>query len=126
MKKLCLLAIILALTSCAGYRPIVDLQYASPESISTYEENLKDCQRYADQISPAGRGATGAVIGGVVGGLLGLAVGLAFGVNPAELAGFGAAVGGIQGAAGGVANGGMSQVDAIRQCLAGRGYRVLQ
>ena len=122
MKNLCLLAILLALSSCAGYRPIVDLQ----SNQTNYEADLADCQRYADQISPAGRGATGAVIGGVVGGLLGLAVGVAFGVNPAELAGFGAAVGGIQGAAGGAVQGGASQMDVIRNCLSGRGYRVLQ
>jgi outer membrane lipoprotein SlyB len=123
MKRLFLLAVILFLSGCAGYRPVVDVSGIEP---ARYEWDLADCQKYADQISPAGEGAAGAVIGGVVGGLIGLAVGVAFGVNPGEMAGFGAAVGGVHGATSGAAGGARGQMDIIRNCLVGRGYRVLR
>lgn len=123
MKNYLLLALILALTGCAGYRPIVDMRSVNQER---YEADLSDCQAYAGQVSPVSEGATGAVIGGVVGGLIGLAVGIAFNVNPGELAAFGAAVGGIHGATGGTANAGRGQMDVIRNCLTNRGYQVLR
>lgn len=123
MKRfLVFLLLILLTSSCAGYRPIVDLR---GQDETRYEMDLKDCQAYADQISPGGEAVAGGIIGGAIGGLLGFAVGVALG-NPGEYIGFGAAIGGAQGVAGGAAGGARGQVDIIRNCLAGRGYRILR
>lgn len=101
--------------AAANYRPVIDTQ--GVDSVA-YERDLAECQRYAQQVDPAGRAVAGAVAGALVAGLLGAALG----VRDPSLYRFGAVVGGVQGAGQGV----LSQIDITRNCLVGRNYRVLQ
>ena len=110
------------LYGCAGHRPIVDLR---GEDRELYEWNLKDCQRYAEQVSPGATVVAGAGIGAGIGALAGLIVGAFFGSNQGELMAFGAAIGGMHGALSGGAVATQSQMEIIRNCLRGRGYNVL-
>jgi len=121
-KAIVLVSILVVLTTgCASYRPIVDMQGVNSVQ---YEQDLRDCQNYVKQVSPA----TSSIVGGAIGGagaLLGLVVGSYFG-RAGEFAGMGAAVGGTSGGMSRAAEGARSQMDIIRRCMAGRGYRVLQ
>lgn len=117
-----LIAIILTITGCAGYTPIIDQQSITDQL--QYERDLAECRVYAEQIDPGANAAIGAVGGAAVGAALGLLVGAFFGC-PGETAGFGAALfgagGGLQGAGGSV----RAQKDIMIRCMQGRGYRVL-
>ncbi|WP_052813128.1 glycine zipper family protein [Desulfonatronum thioautotrophicum] len=122
-KATVLISILVVLTTgCASYRPIVDMQGVNSVK---YEQDLRDCQNYAKQVSPATSSIVGGAIGAGAGALLGLVVGSYFG-RAGEFAGMGAAVGGTSGGMSGAAEGARSQMDIIRRCMAGRGYRVLQ
>ena len=85
-----------------------------------YERDVAECQTFARQISQEQSAANGAVAGAI----LGLIVGAAFGLRNSNL---GAVVAG--GAAGGAARSaqyaGMTQIQIIGRCMAGRGYSVL-
>lgn len=116
MKKAILAAsVLLALAGCATYRPIVDTQGVN---MVQYEQDLSACQAYATQVSPAGGAAAGAVIGA----LFGIATSAILGGN---YMGQSAGIGALYGASGGAAHGAGSQVSVVRNCMAGRGYRVL-
>jgi hypothetical protein len=110
------------LYGCASYRPICDMQGVSR---SQYENDLHECQKYAEQISPGVSTAAGAGIGAGIGALAGLIVGATLGVDSGQLAGFGAALGGLHGALSGGAAAAQSQMEIIKNCLRGRGYNVL-
>ena len=102
---------------CSGYRPIVDGQ---GRDMSNYEYDLRDCQNYARQVDGAGRTGGGALAGAAFGAVLGL-VGGGNSTGIAQAAGVGAVTGA---AAGGVSTA-ASQKQIIRNCMVGRGYRVL-
>jgi hypothetical protein len=110
-------------SGCASYRPIVDMQGVDR---ARYEQDLKECQRYAEQISPAKSTAAGAGIGAGLGALVGVLVGATLNVNVGQMAGFGAAIGGLNGAAVGGAESAKAQVQIIQNCMRGRGYSVLR
>ena len=122
MKKTCsvLLAIIF-LASCASFQPMVDMRGKSQYQ---YNYDLRDCQEYANQVSPATTGLVGAGVGAGVGAVLGGIVGAFFGC-PGETAAFGAAIGGASGGMRGVGSGAVSQQNIIRKCMEGRGWNVL-
>ena len=116
MKKyLAMLALALLMVGCAGYRPIVDMKGVDQ---ARYEQDLKECQQYAEQVNVAGETAVGGGIGAVLGGAIG-AVG-------SGRAGTGAAVGAITGAAAGAGGAASGQKQVINRCMTGRGYRVLR
>lgn len=120
-KLLALSSLVVAVTvGCAGanVRPLVDMKGVNE---ATYENDLKDCQNYAQQQSGMGEtAAKGAGAGAVVGGLLGLVTG-GNGSGIAQAAGAGAVIG----AAGGAFSGNQAQEAVVKRCLSGRGYRVL-
>lgn len=117
LRRTMLCATTLALGACASYRPVVDLR--DRDEARDYERDLHDCQRYARQVDPAGSAVVGAFIGGVIGAAFGAAVG------DRSVALDLARVGAVQGGVAGAAEGAGTQVDIIRNCLAQRGYRVL-
>ncbi len=122
MKKLLLLSVLvaMAMAGCAGadVRPIVDMKGVNE---AAYENDLKECQAYAQQQSGMGStAAKGAGAGAVVGGLLGLVTG-GNGSGIAQAAGAGAVIGG----AGGAFSGNQAQEAVVKKCLSGRGYKVL-
>jgi outer membrane lipoprotein SlyB len=117
------LGILLAgVAACASsYQPIVDMKGVDAER---YQADLDECREYAEQVSPAGSAATGAGLGGLAGAGIGAAIGAVRG-SPGTGAAVGAAGGGSAGLFGGGARGVEKQKRVIRNCLRGRGYRVL-
>lgn len=105
-------------TSGANYRPIIDTQGVD---MNRYEADLRSCQQYALQAAGAGESAAaGAAAGAVFGALLAAAAGHGYDRSAS------ARVGALTGAVGAGSQGETNQRNIIRQCLAGRGYRVLQ
>lgn len=97
-------------------RPIVDMQGVS---VAQYSADLADCQAYADQVEAGRQVARGAVGGAVVGGAVGAVIGNSD--TAQRTAGAGAILGASRNA-----RGAMSERErVIRNCLIGRGYRVL-
>jgi len=123
MKFQTLAAVILfTLTACSsiedvtGNTPIIDTQGVN---LSRYEDDLAECQAYADEVQIAQKAAAGSVSGAVIGGLLGAVWGNS---NTAQR---GAGVGAVSGGAKGVIGGVRERDRVIKRCLMGRGYRVL-
>lgn len=106
----------LLLAACASSAPIVDTQGVD---MSRYNQDLAQCEAYAGQVNTGGEAGKSALGGAVVGALFGAIVGNS--TTVAQGAGVGAVAGGAQGAVRG--EGEKGQV--VRNCLRGRGYRVL-
>ena len=118
------LAIVLSLviagcaTSGANYRPLIDSKGING---ARYESDLSECQQYATRVSGAAENAAaGAVVGGLFGALIASVAGKGYDRGATTR------VGAVTGAASGAASGEQDQRNVIRNCLAGRGYRVLQ
>ena len=109
-------ALLAACATSPGYRPVVDMKGVDG---ATYEQDLTECKSYAAQLRPGQSAAGGAVIGAAFGALLGAAVG---GSNNV---GLGARVGAVEGVGVGAGAGVASQFEVVKNCLSGRGYRVL-
>ncbi len=100
----------------SNFRPIVDNKGVD---LNRYEADLQECQAYAKNTANAGKSGAG---GAAVGAALGVALALIGGDKKLASAGAGAVVGGAVGASAGET----SQRDIIRNCLRGRGYKVLK
>lgn len=85
-----------------------------------YEQDLAECREYSQQVQKGEKAARGAASGAVVGGLIG-----AIGGDSRSAAARGAGVGAVSGGAKGVSQGEREEVQVVKQCLRGRGYRVL-
>lgn len=109
-----LLAAILG--GCASDRVIVDTKGAD---MSRYQQDRAECEAYAGQVSTGTQVAKGAGFGAAIAAALGAIFGNRDTV--VRSAGAGGVVGGAQGAVRG--EGEKQQV--LRNCLSGRGYRVL-
>jgi len=108
------LLIVTLLSACAGssYRPLVD------RPGDNYEQDLAQCQQYA-------QGEANAAAGAAVGVVLGVALGLFFGYKTGFQRDF-ATAGALGGALGGAQGADQNQIDVIRNCLRGRGHNVLR
>jgi outer membrane lipoprotein SlyB len=87
--------------------------------MARYRQDLVECQSYSEQVKTGEKAARGAASGAVVGGLIGAAAG------DSRDAQRGAGVGAVAGGAKGVSRGAEQEVRVVKQCLRGRGYRVL-
>ena len=117
MKKTALIILIVAINSgCASHIPVIDTKGVN---MTTYNQDIAECQQYAKQIDPVATAGGGAAIGAVFGALLGAAIG---GRN---MAGYGAKIGAVDGIAAGGAGGAGKQIQIINNCMSGRGYKVL-
>jgi len=114
MKRIAILT--LALAGCATYQPIVDTKGVD---MNQYNADLRECQAYAEQVSPGNHAVAGAVGGAVLGAVIGALIGGRQGAN------YGAGVYGVTGAAAGGAEGAQAQRGIILRCMTGRGYRAL-
>lgn len=112
------LSALVLLHGCASYRPLVDARSVS--SPQKYEQDLRECQSYARQVSPAQSAAAGALFGALLGAAISGAVGGGRYVTEHV-----AAAGAVQGAAYGAAGGADAQVQIIRNCMNDRDYTVL-
>jgi uncharacterized protein YcfJ len=114
------------LTSCTGagakYRPVVD---PSNNDMTLFEQDLKECQNIAEEESVAKEAGKGTVLGAAVGATIGAITGAITGDVGSGVAlgtGLGGVSGGVQGGAAGVGD----QEIIIKNCMIGRGYRVLK
>ncbi len=115
IKVMAIVALVLAgLAGCAAHpEPIVDTKGVN---MSAYETDLEECSVYADQIQTEKGVAKGAAGGAVVGAATGAISG-----NAADGAGYGA----IWGATRSGLDADETKQRVVKQCLRGRGYRVL-
>jgi hypothetical protein len=95
---------------------IIDRKGVDP---AKYEQDLAECRSYSTEVKTGEKAVRGAASGAVVGGMVGAVVGNS---QDAER---GAGVGAITGGARGVSEGTRQEVQVVKQCLRGRGYRVL-
>lgn len=121
----------LALSGCASappntpgagtgdtYTPFVDVHGVDP---SRYSSDLESCRSYARQIDPNKKAMEGMLGGIILGAMIGAAMGgSGYHAEQGALAGGGAGIG----AAGGKAI--VKQETILANCMAGRGYRVLE
>jgi outer membrane lipoprotein SlyB len=105
-----------ACKSLTVYEPIIDSQGVD---MSAYEEDLQQCRDYGDQVQVGQTAAQGAARGAVVGGVIGAIFG------NGNMAARTAGAGGVGGGASGASRGYGERREVIRNCLIGRGYRVL-
>ena len=109
-----LMATTLTLAACSSAPgPIVDTKGVN---MSRYQDDLQDCEGYADQVRIEQGVAKGAVAGGAVGAATGAVLGDV---------GKGAGVGAIGGAAKSAQRGEREKAQVVKNCLRGRGYKVL-
>ena len=117
MKKYYLFTIPFLLAACTTTDEIIiDRAGVDP---AKYQQDLAECREYSSEVKTGEKAARGAASGAVVGGLVGAAVG-----NSRD-AQRGAGAGAVTGAAKGVSAGEQDKVKVVKQCLRGRGYRVL-
>ncbi len=118
----CLLGTLFLLTACAGnsHRSssgiIIDNKGVN---MSAYYQDLHECRNYASQVNVGGQIAGKTIGGAVIGGAIGAIAG------DSDAAKRAAGVGGLLGAVKGSAQARREKQRVVRNCLAGRGYRVL-
>jgi len=88
--------------------------------MNSYEQDLAECRSYAEEVATGEKAAKGAASGAVVGGLIGAITG-----TSRSSAATGAGVGAVSGGTKGVVEGEEDKVKVVKQCLRGRGYKVL-
>ena len=112
------LALLLSVCSSTPGKPIVDMKGVNRYQ---YEQDLEECSTYADEVNVAGKTVGGAAAGAAVGA----AVGATWDGHDGNSPGRGAATGAVVGGAGGVGAGLNERSQVVKNCLRGRGYRVL-
>ncbi len=107
-------------TGCSSTpgKPIVDMKGVNRYQ---YEQDLEECSVYADEVNVAGKAVGGAAAGAAVGAAVGAIWDGHDGSSPER----GAATGAVLGGAGGVGSGVTERSDVVKNCMRGRGYRVL-
>lgn len=111
-----MMPVMLFIASCTTTNEIIIDERQS--NMVNYDRDLAECETYAEQVPVAEKAARGAGSGAVVGGAIG-------GVSDRHDAGEGAAIGAITGGASGINQGQREKVQVVKNCLRGRGYRVL-
>ena len=118
MKRLAVAFALLAIATSAQAQT-----YQPYQAGGNYQQDLAECQAYANQVSPVQDAAVGALGGAAVGAGLGALTGAAFtGVSIGKGAASGAVGGGVLGLAGGAYTGHQNQRDVMDNCMRGRGY----
>lgn len=111
------LAALLALSGCTTTDEIIIDQKGV--NTAAYQQDLAECKAYSESVQTGEKAGVGAASGAVVGGLIGAITG------GSEGALRGAGVGAVGGGAKGVSQGAQEEVQVVKNCLRGRGYRVL-
>ena len=117
MKTTALLILVVAVTGGCAYRPVVD---PSGPNMANYTKDLSECQALAEANDSTGASAAG-------GAAIGAGLSAAFSAILGGTRGVArwAAAGGVAGGARGVAAGQQEQRMVVRNCLLGRGHKVL-
>ena len=118
----CLLVI--GLTACTTDRVVVDKRGLDQ---ARYEKDLAECRDYKQQVPVGEEMAKGAAVGAAVGGLLGATAGVSGrnSHNRGDNVVDGAAVGAVYGATDKMIDTSEEKARIVKNCLRGRGYRVL-
>ena len=122
MRVVLLLVLSFWVIGCASNSPFVDEPIIDRKGVdmSRYYVDKAECEAYADEVRTGEKIARGTVGGAVVGGAIGAIIDRE--PNSAERgAGVGAVTGGVRGAQEGV----RETERVVKQCLRGRGYKVL-
>ena len=122
MKIIAVSIIGFLVAGCAGNRVYVDEPIIDRKGVdlSRYYADKAECEVYANEVRTGEKVARGAIGGAVVGGAIGAIINR--GSNSAER---GAGVGAVTGGVGGAREGSREVEQVIKQCLRGRGYKVL-
>ena len=122
MQKLSLLIATALLTGCATSDPFVDAPIIDRKGVdmAKYAADKAECEQYAAEVNRGEKVARGAIGGAVIGGAIGAIINRR--TNAAER---GAGVGAVTGGVGGAREGSREVEQVVKQCLRGRGYRVL-
>ena len=88
-------------------------------NMAVYEQDLAECREYSQAVKTGEKGVRGAASSAVIGGAVGAIL------DGSEGAARGAGVGAVTGGARGVSEGEREEVQVVKRCLRGRGYRVL-
>ncbi len=104
------------LTLACASDPIIDTKGVN---MAQYQQDLNECQAYAQQVNVGTKAASGAAAGAVVGAVIGAAVG------NSNTAGRAAGAGATAGAAKGTGRAMHERERVTRNCLRNRGYAVL-
>ena len=115
--RLAIIIVALFMTACTTTDEIIIDQ--KDVNKSAYQQDLAECQAYATQVKTGDKAAKGAASGALVGGLMGAITGGSSGAVT------GAGLGAVGGGAKGVNQGQQSEMQVVKRCLSGRGYRVL-
>jgi hypothetical protein len=89
-------------------------------NMAQYEVDRAECEVYAQEVRTGEKAVRGAASGAVIGGAVG-----AITRDSTEGAVQGAGVGAVTGGARGASQGQREEVEVVKRCLRGRGYRVL-
>lgn len=116
IRHVALPVLLIVAAGCATDNVIVDTKGVD---MTRYGQDRRECEAYAEQVSTGASAAKGAGFGAAIGAAVGAIFGGSHDV--VRSAGAGGVVGGAQGAVKG--EGQKEQV--LRNCLSGRGYRVL-
>ena len=111
-----LLTFCTSLEDLTGKHPIID---TANVNLAQYNQDLATCQDYADEVAVAQKATSDAIAGAAVGGVFGAVLG------NSDTAKRGAGIGAVGGGARGVGEGVRERDQVIKNCLHGRGYRVL-
>lgn len=103
-------------SACTSNRIIIDKKGVD---MSRYADDLRECESYAAEVPVGKEVAKGAARGGVIWG----AIGAIFGDSRSAKRSAGA--GAVTGGAAGGAKAEHEQQQVVKQCLRGRGYKVL-
>ena len=122
MRKFSLLMVIMLLTGCATSDPFVDAPIIDRKGVdmAKYAADKAECEQYAAEVNRGEKIARGAIGGAVIGGAIG-----AIANRRSNAAERGAGVGAVAGGVGGAREGSREAEQVVKQCLRGRGYRVL-
>ena len=88
-------------------------------NMAAYDQDLAECREYSKGVKTAEKGARGAATSAVIGGAVGAIL------DGPDGAARGAGIGAVTGGARGVGEGEREEVQVVKRCLAGRGYKVL-
>jgi outer membrane lipoprotein SlyB len=115
-RSLCALACVVTVACTTTDEIIIDEKGVDP---ARYQQDLTECQGYSEQVKTGEKAAKGAASGAAVGGAIGAIVGNS--ASAAQGAGVGAVSGGVKG----LSRGEQDEIRVVKNCLRGRGYRVL-
>ena len=104
-------------TACASSKRVVVDKQGIDEA--QYQQDLTDCRTVADEVSTGRDAAEGAAGGAIIGGILGAIFGNSS--TAGRMAGGGAVIG----AAGKAGDAEQEKSQVVKNCMRGRGYRVL-